>query len=232
MFGRLIGNEDPKGRPPRNRKIVMMSDIHDMYHMLFEPLEGDILLLAGDLTSKGTKDELYRCNEWLKKQKFAHKVVIPGNHDITFETRWPWAESQLTAADAILDQEMYEADGIKIWGEPRQPFFYNWAFNVVRDNMKKTCWDKVPPDIDILLTHGPPWGVCDYSSRGKHVGCVAQREWILEHQPRMVVCGHIHTGYGMGFLGKTLVVNAATCNEFYKPVQAPQVVYMNVEGEE
>ena len=220
-------HKDPPQRPPRLRKIVMLSDIHDQYHHLGEPEQGDILLLAGDLTNRGKESELIHCNNWLAKQDFTHKVVIPGNHDITFETKWPWAESKLFNADAILDQELYVADGIKIWGEPRQPFFYDWAFNVRRGDMKKQCWDKVPPDIDILLTHGPPWGVLDQNEQGVHCGDVAQREWILEYQPRMVVCGHIHPGRGIALLGKTMVVNAANCGGGL--VRPPITTYMGIE---
>ena len=120
---------------------------------------------------------------------------------------------------------MYEAEGLKIWGEPRQPEFYQWAFNVHRDNMG-LVWDQVPDNIDVLLTHGPPWGVGDRSSRNQHVGCKAQREYILEKKPRLVVCGHIHPGYGVHILGNTTVVNASVVNAKYQVVNPPVVLDM------
>lgn len=221
----MARHRDPTGTPPKLQRVVMLSDIHDRYDKLFSVPEGDILLIAGDLTFRGDQEELERCNEWLDQQEsFKHKIVIPGNHDLTFETKWDWACKQLPAADAILNQNLYIADGLSIWGEPRQPWFYDWAYNVSRDRMKKDVWDQVPSNIDILLTHGPPWGVGDQSSRGKHVGCKAQREWILQHQPRLVVCGHIHEGYGIYLLGNTVVVNASTCNSKYQAVNPPIVL--------
>lgn len=219
-------HKDPTGKPPKLKRIVMVSDTHDRYKDLVDMPKGDILVMAGDLTFDGAANELRRLNDWLDEQDYDHKVLIPGNHDLTFEARWDWACRKVPAADAILDQEMYDADGIKIWGEPRQPWFYDWAFNVDREEMKERCWDKVPDDVDILLTHGPPWGVGDFTTRGAHVGCVAQREYILEKKPPLVVCGHIHSGYGIHILGNTTVVNASVCNEKYQAVNPPVVLEM------
>jgi len=213
-----------------NRKLVLVADTHDRYGMFPMP-EGDILLHAGDFTFRGRPDELSRFNDWLDAQgSFAHKVIIPGNHDLSFEVDWCGAVGKVPAADAVLNGQLYEALGLKIWGEPRQPEFYNWAFNVSREGMKKV-WEKVPPDIDILLTHGPPYGVGDMTlprnfKLGEHVGCKYQRQWIEENQPRLVVCGHIHPGYGIYMLGNTLVVNASVCTEAYKPTNPPIVLHI------
>ncbi len=203
-------------------KIVMVSDTHDRYGK-FDMPEGDILLHAGDLTFHGKAEELARFNDWLDDLEFKHKIIVPGNHDLTFESHWDWAKAMTYAADAVLNGEMYEAEGFKIWGEPRQPWFHDWAFNVERENMKKV-WDQIPPGIDILVTHGPPLGVGDLTPRGERVGCQYQRQWIQEYQPKLVVCGHIHNGYGLYQVGKTLVVNASVCDEHYEPVNKPIVI--------
>lgn len=213
----------PQKESPKPVRIVMMSDTHDRYQQLFNIPEGDIFLHAGDATFQGEPDELLRYSDWLDRLEFKHKIIIPGNHDRMFEDDWERAVAHVPAADVILNQELYEAEGLKIWGEPRQPWFHDWAFNIPRAEMKKRVWDKVPTDIDILVTHGPPWGVGDLC-RGGHVGCAAQREWILDHQPKLVVCGHIHEGYGLYMLGDTLVVNASTCNSRYKAVNPPVVL--------
>lgn len=215
-----------QGKPPKLVRVVCMSDLHHKYKQLFEIPDGDILLIAGDLTLRGEGHELSAFNDWLGQQTHKHKVIIPGNHDLTFESNWEWAEAHVPEADAILNQTTYEAEGLKIYGEPRQPWFHDWAFNVARPDMKKV-WDKVPEDTDIVLTHGPPWGVGDLCRNG-HVGCVHQREYIIKHEPRLVVCGHIHEGYGLYQLGKTLVANASTCNSKYQLVNPPIVVDMSI----
>ena len=37
-------------------------------------------------------------------------------------------------------------------------------------------------------------------------------------QPRLMVCGHIHSGYGRYQLGETEVINAALVDNDYRPV--------------
>jgi Icc-related predicted phosphoesterase len=37
-------------------------------------------------------------------------------------------------------------------------------------------------------------------------------------KPKLVICGHIHGGYGVYNLGDTLVYNVAHVNEAYQPV--------------
>ena len=46
----------------------------------------------------------------------------------------------------------------------------------------------------------------------------------LREETFMHVFGHIHNGYGQRQIGQTLYVNAAICDEDYRPVNAPVVV--------
>lgn len=70
-------------------------------------------------------------------------------------------------------------------------------------------------DIDILLCHQPPYSVLDKvdfpgipkSWKGKHAGSKAILDYVKQHQPRYVFCGHIHEGVGMKKIGKTEVYN-------------------------
>lgn len=204
-------------------RIVIISDTHNKAHMIDLP-EGDVLLHAGDFTNGGTVEELVRFNAWLDQQEFDHRVIIPGNHELLFEKDWNYAASLIPAADAILDQKAYDADGLKIWGEPRQPWFYDWAFNVPREEMEEKCWSRVPEDVDILLTHGPPYRCGDLTPRGDLVGCHYMRELIIKNQPLLVACGHIHSGYGVTSIHNTVVANASVCNEQYRPVNKPIVI--------
>ncbi|MES2461809.1 MAG: hypothetical protein V4671_14590 [Armatimonadota bacterium] len=63
--------------------------------------------------------------------------------------------------------------------------------------------------MDIVLSHGPPKGVLDGPGRWGSPGLLAYME---RHQPRLVVCGHIHEcGGKQERIGETLVINAARC---------------------
>lgn len=214
---------------PSTVKIVCFSDTHDKYNLgvLKETYKGDLLLHAGDATSTGELRQLSAYSDWLAKQKFDSKIIIPGNHDLAFEKNWELAEAHVPDATAILNQSTTLYNGLKIWGEPRQPWFYDWAFNVQREHMG-AVWDLVPKDTDILVTHGPPFGAGDINGQGVRCGCVAQRKWIEENQPRLVVCGHIHDGYGIYLIGKTLVVNASICNGYYEPDNQPITVELSL----
>ena len=107
---------------------------------------------------------------------------------------------------------------VKIWGSPWQPEFYNWAFNLPRNGDElKAKWDMIPDDIDILITHGPAWGILDdvEGRRGYHLGCELLAERIKQIKPKIHICGHIHSGYGHYYDGHTHYFNAAVLNERY-----------------
>ncbi|MCK4490026.1 MAG: hypothetical protein KAU23_07180 [Anaerolineales bacterium] len=50
-------------------------------------------------------------------------------------------------------------DGTKFYGSPWQPWFYDWAFNLQRGPEIRSKWELIPEGIDILITHGPPYGI-------------------------------------------------------------------------
>lgn len=214
-------------------KIVCMSDLHNCWGMGTlndheRDISGNLLLIAGDIVSgAGNKEQYESFARWLQDLKFERIIAIPGNHDVQLEVNWD-IMTRLFKNDprvTFLNQETVEYRGLKIYGEPRQPAFYDWAFNIPRGRMARV-WDKVPPDTDILLTHGPPLGAGDVA-RGKQLGCKYQREWIIEHQPKLVVCGHIHPGYGYYQLGKTTVINAACLDAGYNPTNVPPVIHLS-----
>jgi Icc-related predicted phosphoesterase len=126
-----------------------------------------------------------------------------------------------------------EIDGIKIWGTPWQPYFYNWAFNAPENNGErflKEKFDLIPDDTDIVICHGPPYGYGDRVGdqrdlRAERVGSRAMTARLRDVNPRLMVCGHIHAGTGDYKLhGKqTRIINAAVVNERYKVKRGPFV---------
>jgi Icc-related predicted phosphoesterase len=72
-----------------------------------------------------------------------------------------------------------------------------------------------------LVCHGPPRGYGDHSDQSDgqpHVGSTALTEAVERIQPRLMVCGHIHSDYGRYRLGVTEVINAALVNNDYELV--------------
>ncbi len=202
-------------------RIVVLSDTHSLHWDLEVP-EGDVLVVAGDLTKRGELDELEEVNYWLGTLPHRHKVVIAGNHDFCFERTPRAARSRITHAVYLEDAE-YLVQGVRIWGSPWQPWFHDWAFNLRRGAPLREKWDLIPPDVDVLVTHGPPHGLGDRCYDGRRVGCEELLVRVRELQPRLHCFGHIHEGYGVYTEGETTFVNASTCDMRYRAVNPPVV---------
>jgi Icc-related predicted phosphoesterase len=203
-------------------RIVCISDTHTHHWNLNIP-DGDILVHAGDSTRIGKPEEIQDFNRWLGTLPHPHKVIISGNHDFSFQTDGPAARSWITNAHYLQDSGV-ELCGLKFWGSPWQPRFFDWAFNLERGSALKYFWDQIPQDTDVLITHSPPFGILDQTARGEPVGCEELRKAVIRIGPKLHVFGHIHEDYGQRKVADTLCVNAATCTLKYKPTNSPIVV--------
>lgn len=91
----------------------------------------------------------------------------------------------------------------------------------------RSIWDQIPLDTDVLITHGPPYGILDTTQGDAHVGCKFLYERVQLVQPKLHVFGHIHEAYGIQEdkdKSPTIFINAATCDLRYHPVQLPIIV--------
>jgi len=214
---------------PRIR-IVCISDTHGQHAKLSVP-DGDILIHAGDFMAFGdTPKEIADFNHWLDKQAHRFKIVTAGNHDLMFE-RHPGAARELLGNAIYLENSGVEVAGLKIWGSPVQPEFNNWAFNVARGEAIRRYWKMISPGTDVLVTHGPPFGVLDKSHPSTaHLGCEELAKAVEQIKPRLHVFGHIHGGYGSFTRDRTRFVNASVVNEAYQLIHQPQVVKIDVSA--
>jgi hypothetical protein len=211
-------------------KVVCVSDTHGLHGGI--KIEGDLLLHAGDWSKgRGNKPETLEFLNWMKNQRFKHKILVPGNHDFVAQNHLGWLrqECENFGVTLLLDQQT-TVNGLKIWGSPWQPWFFDWAFNLDRGPALKAKWDLIPPDTDILVTHGPPHGILDEVKtyqpwpKGwttKDVGCEELLLKVKEVKPRLHLFGHIHQGYGQHHNGNTLFVNASVTSENYELFNDP-----------
>ncbi|CAK3826794.1 related to phosphoesterase [Lecanosticta acicola] len=188
-------------------RVVCISDTHNSQPDL---PPGDLLLHAGDLTEWGSFAEIQAQLSWLSAQPHTHKLIIAGNHDVLFDSaflesekeRFPVKDGQ-TRADLDFGSVTYLQDEAKalqfpalgrsctIYGSPWTPKYVKSAFQYSRED---DIWsEKIPNDVDIVLTHGPPHGHLDGSRRS---GCHYLAKAITERRPSLVVFGHIHVGHG------------------------------------
>ena len=160
--------------------------------------------------------------EGLTKLPHKHKLVVAGNHDFLFERDPATARALFTHA-TYLEDEAVEIDGVRFYGSPYTPEFFNWAFMLPRGEALRAKWSRIPNDVDVLVTHGPPNKVLDLTVHGDHAGCEALAERVAELKPKLHVFGHIHEGYGIRDDGPTRYMNASICTFDYRPKNAPMV---------
>ena len=203
-------------------RIVAISDTHTRHKQIKIP-PGDVLIHAGDFSGYGHLWEAKNFFDWLVTLPHKHKVVVAGNHDRAFEMFSKDARALVPSGVVYLQDEEATVGGLKIYGSPWQPFFLNWAFNVVRGELWRK-WQWIPEKLDILITHGPPSGNLGGVLNGEELGDEELYDAIMKKRPRLHVSGHIHGGHGRREKDGIIFVNAAICTEEYAPTNPPIVV--------
>lgn len=213
-------------------KLCIISDTHGSHLGLTLP-DADILIHCGDFSARGTYQDALQFVNWFGAQPHKHKIFIAGNHDLYFEQGNPADIDQflkmLPPSVHYLQDSGIELEGIKFWGSPVQPRFFNWAFNRDRGEEIKKHWDLIPTGTDVLITHGPARFRMDEArpsgySATEHAGCLDLLYAIKRVQPKIHAFGHIHYSYGMCYTENVHFFNASICNENYFPGNKPFLV--------
>ena len=203
-------------------KCIAISDTHCNHKKLKLP-KADVIIHAGDISCRGRKDEVVEFIKWFEQLNYAHKILIAGNHDFFLEKE-PVNEVRQIIPPTInyLQDSGCTIEGVHVWGSPFTPRFHDWAFNRSRGKEIRQHWMKIPAHTDLLVTHGPPYGILDQTSSEDHVGDRDLIEVVSTIKPKVHVFGHIHEGYGRFVKGTTTFINASLCNERYELIHAPQ----------
>lgn len=181
-----------------------------------------MIIHAGDVTKKGKRSQVIDFLNWFAKLDFEHKIFVAGNHDFLFEKEsQEHINGMIPKNITYLNDSGVEIDGLKIWGSPIQPWFYDWAFNRQRGAEIQKHWNLIPNDLDILITHGPPEGILDLTVRNESVGCKDLLNKIKEVKPKIHVYGHIHEGYGNVKRFGVEFINASVLNANYLLTNSP-----------
>ena len=215
-------------------KITLISDTHNKHKQIEKDLiGGDILIHAGDISSMGKYNEIENFCKWFDSlSNYTTKIFIAGNHDFGFEKKYENTMKIVSSYKNIiyLQDDFVIIDGVKIYGSPWQPRFYDWAFNADRGEDIKKHWDKIPVDTDILITHGPAYGFLDtVIGEYKNLGCEELYRRIIEIKPKIHVSGHIHSGNGYKEFNDTHFFNASVLDERYEYFYNPINIDWNVE---
>lgn len=234
-------------------RIVAVSDTHTYGPKLHVP-DGDVLIHCGDHTFRGTESEMIAAFKWLESLPHERKLIIAGNHDFYLDPavtdghafrswlirrrKYSTVEEFIAAYPSLtyLCDNAVEIEGVKFYGSPWQPWYWNWAFNFpgimhswnqhappIHDReTARAKWAEIPSDVEVLITHTPPKGVLDQADDSTKFGCPELRSRLNDLPGlRLHLFGHIHESYGQkeyNVNGRDVTfVNAAICDIDYNP---------------
>ncbi|GLI58537.1 hypothetical protein VaNZ11_000279 [Volvox africanus] len=191
----------PPSAPPTVRHppltAVCISDTHGLFLEpgIIKVPEGDMLLFPGDV-EVGNAAEGRAFSHWLESLPVRGlRVLTWGNMD----TATPDMKDPVPSA-IVLVNAIQEVNGYRIFASPFTPRFAG-AYQLDLDpDASFEYWSKLLPpnaDVDIILTHGPPFGIADKTG-GLNRGDVGLLKAVqaLQKAPLLWVCGHIHEQYG------------------------------------
>jgi Icc-related predicted phosphoesterase len=191
------------------RRFLLCSDIHGDYAVVERMLAAesgvDGLIIAGDLTTRGTADEARAAlRSYTQRVRVA---IVAGNMDPR-------------ALETVFAEEAHSVDGRCVWwddiaifgvsGSPPTPMKtpYELGEDEIMLRAERGWSNAAPARWRIFVPHAPPANTSlDLIRGGRHVGSTSVRAVIERRQPDLVVCGHIHEARGMETLGRSVVVN-------------------------
>lgn len=203
--------------------LVVVSDTHGKLSEISVP-PGDVLIHCGDFCKFGSMDmfEQFCCE--FAQYPHQNKLVIAGNHEyMLFGDRSQQARGLFGESITYLKDEGVVIGGLKFFGVAWRSKF-SFCEPAGRFTEPYTVWDVLPSDIDVLITHNPPWRILDATPSGSRIGSRELKDNLSRIKPILHCFGHVHSSYGHMRVGETLYVNAANVDENYEPCNPPIVV--------
>ncbi len=197
-------------------KILALSDIHGAFETMRRIIKGehtaDVIVLAGDLTTRGSaqdlKEVLDRATGFLKPV-----LTVLGNMDP------PQLLSVLEATGTSVDGDAMMIGDVGFIGVSASPFSPLHTPYEVADQELGARAERGWSNLDrarwnIMVAHTPPAGTTtDRLHSGSHVGSPSLRAFIERRQPDLVICGHIHEARGVDTIGNSQIVNCGPAFE-------------------
>lgn len=205
-------------------QLYAVSDIHHTGIDAVDTNTHGTIMIAGDFMDKAKHHEDFKDAEkwfnedfkkWCAKHQNQNIVIIGGNCDKwLYENRdkveWP---SNVT----YLDDSAAEVNGMKVYGTSWCPRNLNGAWEVDSKDLEKE-FAKIPEGLDVLITHAPPrieGSDIDHDNEfDRHFGSPELTKAILEKKPKLVLCGHVHSGSHKPVkIGDTIVMNVSRVDD-------------------
>ena len=183
-----------------NKRILAFADTHGNHRKIQVPEDADIVICAGDAVEDNLKGGEYDdFIKWFAGLDAKWKIFVPGNHELSFELdQAETIEKTMTDKGLLVMQNaVMDCDGVVIGS--------------INGNALIADED-IPTDIDVLVTHCPPYGVLD-----EGLGSPEILNFVMKSKPRYHLFGHIHITEGQEFqFGETICKNIGCYNELNK----------------
>lgn len=225
-------------------RIVALSDQHGYLPDI--PL-CDLLIIAGDICPDrfGPATAMHAperqqawfdrtARPWLRAAPATHQVLTWGNHDWCGQAcsfRNSPAEASARNLQILVDEGTAvpgKDRSISIWATPWSNQFMRWAFMKPPEELGR-IYAAIPAGTDILVSHQPPYGYGDQcanynTGRIEHFGSRELLAAIERVRPKLVICGHMHEGFGRYEHEAIPIYNVSVVDDQYRLVHEPTVV--------
>lgn len=192
-------------------KIHLLSDTHSEPFKVDESV--DFAIHAGDITNYGKKQRHLEYDKSIRSFAKSDKSIywVPGNHDIGFRH-----DSVIEGGINALEKTVYYNDisikGVSLSVCYNAPFIADhWDhMTAIEAEESRYFYMFLREYADIIISHSPPNGDIASETHCGDIGSGYLLEYIKEFQPKLVVCGHVHTPFERETtIGRTKVVNVA-----------------------
>ncbi len=195
-------------------QLLHISDTHGLIPQL-DLDEVDIVVHSGDFLPNKTRGHLPIEEEfqvqWMRDNRGALLsmprdrvnggdapfLICRGNHDFINPAEYlPWATD--------LSSQVVEVQGVKFFGHPYTPWFTGEWWGELNERQETHAMEGLLMVLerdkpDVLVSHGPMFGVLDKNSYGQHCGSTKLRDLLMHvtsHLPKVMLHGHIHESAG------------------------------------
>lgn len=191
-------------------KIVSLTDIHGRVQaadlIADELAAADLVILPGDLTTFGKREEAQRVVDAVRKHN-PNILAVMGNCDHAE------VEQYLVEEGYCIHRAHQQVNGVVFAGLGGSlkcpiPTLNEWTEEQVADHLDAAI-KGAPTNVPlVLVSHQPARDtVTDLAGNGAHVGSTAVRAFIERRKPLLCLSGHIHEARGTDAIGPTTLVN-------------------------
>ena len=191
-------------------KLVAVADIHGsldrVERILRKEPDADVIVLAGDVTTRGTPAQVESAVNALRQDGRA-LVAVAGNMDPVH------CEENLRALGVSINASAIAVGEAGFFGVSASPFTpFHTPYELSEEEIARRAEDgwKALPQVrwKVFVPHSPPINTSiDRTFAGLHVGSTAVRSFVERRSPDILICGHIHEARGTDAIGNTLLVN-------------------------